>query len=125
MTTVVDTSVFIDALRGHGPAREVLRGEASIERLWASEVTRLEVLAGMRPSEELVTLDLLDSPIWYPLDREVAERAGDFGRRYLRGNRGIDAADLAIAATADLLGARLLTRNVKHFPMFEGLEPPY
>ncbi len=125
MTLVVDTSVLIDALRGHEPARYCLREAAAIERPRANEITRLEVLAGMRPHEELVTLELLDGLTWHPLDQEVAERAGDFGRRYLRGNRGIDAADLAIAATADLLGARLLTRNVKHFPMFEGLEPPY
>jgi predicted nucleic acid-binding protein len=41
------------------------------------------------------------------------------------GNRGIDTADLAIAATAMALDVRLLTRNVKHFPMFAGLAAPY
>lgn len=32
---------------------------------------------------------------------------------------------LAIAATAIALDARVFTRNVKHFPMFDGLSTPY
>jgi len=36
-----------------------------------------------------------------------------------------DGADLAIAATVLQADARLLTRNVKHFPMFVGLDSPY
>lgn len=37
----------------------------------------------------------------------------------------MDPADLAIAATTIALEAELYTRNVKHFPMFEGLSAPY
>ena len=33
--------------------------------------------------------------------------------------------DHAIAATAILSGAELLTCNVRHFPMFPGLRPPW
>lgn len=125
MTTVVDTSVLIDALRGRKAASGLLRTEAAVEQLHASELTRLEILAGMRRGEEATTAALLATMLWHPVDGEAADRAGALGRRCLPGNRGIAAADLAIAATADLLGARLLTRNVKHFAMFEGLEPPY
>jgi predicted nucleic acid-binding protein len=32
---------------------------------------------------------------------------------------------LVIAATAERLGLPLATLNVRHFPMFEGLEPAY
>lgn len=56
---------------------------------------------------------------------EALRRARLAGRQWLPGNRGIDSADLAIAATALALEARLLTRNVKHFPMFNGLSSPY
>ena len=34
-------------------------------------------------------------------------------------------ADLVIAASALELGLDLATLNVRHFPMFEGLRPPY
>lgn len=70
-------------------------------------------------------IPLLDQIVWHPVDRPVAERAGEFGRRWLPAYSDIDAADFVVAATADLLGAELLTRNVKHFPMFEGLAAPY
>lgn len=125
MSVLVDTSVLIDVLRGEAAAAEILRDARLDGPLHASEVTRLEVLAGMRAAEETPTRALLAVLNWRPLDAQVAEVAGELGRRWLPGNRGIDAADLAIAATAVLLDAPLLTRNVKHFPMFAGLSAPY
>jgi len=125
MNTVVDTSVLIDVLRGNESAREVLRSALTAGPVHANDVTRLEVLAGMRPPEEPTTRRLLESLSWHPLDATIAEIAGDLARRWRPGNTGIDTPDLAIAATAQLLGARLLTRNVRHFPMIEGLTSPY
>ena len=125
MSVLVDTSVLIDVLRGEARAAAVLRDARMAGLLHASEVTRLEVLAGMRATEESTTRALLAILDWHPLDAQIAEVAGELGRRWLPGNRDIDSADLAIAATAVLTDARLLTRNVKHFPMFAGLRPPY
>lgn len=125
MTVVIDTSVIIDVLRGHAAAAAVLRDARSEGLLHASEITRLEVLAGMRAGEERATRSLLDAFVWHPLDVQLAELAGELGRQWLPGNRGIDAADLAIAATATFLRAELLTMNVKHFPMIVGLSAPY
>lgn len=125
MTAVVDTSVIIDVLRGVEAAKDLLVAEMRAERLYASEITRLEVLAGMRPEEEEATRLLLRTLVWHPVDESTAERAATLGRQWLPSSRGIDGADLAIAATADLLSARLLTRNVRHFPMFDGLDRPY
>lgn len=125
MSVVVDTSVLIDVLRGDPAAADTLRAARTEGPLHASEATRLEVLAGMRSGEEDVTLGLLGALTWHPLDARTAEAAGELGRRWLPGDRGIDSVDLAIAATAMLLGAQLLTRNVTHFPMFDGLSAPY
>ena len=125
MSVLVDTSVLIDVLRGETAAADLLRAARATGPLHASEVSRLEVLAGMRPLEEVATRALLAVLTWHPLDEGVADKAGELGRAWLPGNRGIDAADLAIAATAVLLDARLFTKNVKHFPMFEGLSAPY
>jgi predicted nucleic acid-binding protein len=125
MTTVVDTSILIDVLRGEPAARIALRDARQTGPLHASEVTRLEVLAGMRPREEAATRTLFEALIWHPLDAQIAEVAGDLGRRWLPAHRGIDSADLAIAATAFALEARLYTVNIKHFPMFDGLSAPY
>lgn len=125
MTALVDTSVLIDYLRGHQPAADLLEQEREVEPLHASEITRLEILAGMRATEEAGTRSLLSTLVWHPVDAEVAEEAGALGRKWLPSHHGIDGADLAIAATAMRSGSRLLTRNVRHFPMFTDLRPPY
>jgi predicted nucleic acid-binding protein len=125
MTVLVDTSVIIDYLRGDLRAEEVLESHRSLAPLHASEITRLEVLAGMRPNEEGGTRSFLSIFVWHPVDTLIAERAGEIGRRWLASHRAIDSADLAIAATAMITGCELLTCNVKHFPMFAGLKKPY
>lgn len=125
MSALVDTSVLIDYLRGDQGAAEVLERERAEAPLHASEITRLEVLAGMRPAEKDATESLLSTLLWHPVDAQVAETAGALGRKWLASHHSIDGADLAIAATTNLNQLRLLTRNVRHFPMFDGLKSPY
>lgn len=126
MAIVVDTSVLIDHLRGEEAARDALgRATADGERLVASVLTRVEVLAGMRPHEEVATRRLLDSIDWIEVDHDLAERAGMLANRYLRSHPGIDPVDYVIAATVGKLDSRLWTRNVRHFPMFPDLKAPY
>lgn len=125
MSAFVDTSVLIDYLRGHQGAATVLETHRAAGQLHASEITRLEVLAGMRTSEEEATRSLLSALVWHPVDTEVAERAGMLGRRWLPSHHTIDSADLAIAATAQITGLPLLTTNVRHYPMFAELRSPY
>jgi predicted nucleic acid-binding protein len=60
-----------------------------------------------------------------PVADAIARRAGEHVRTFRRAHVGIDIVDYLIAATAELHGAALLTHNVKHFPMFPGLRPPY
>jgi predicted nucleic acid-binding protein len=125
MSAVVDTSVLIDYLRGSADAKRVLEEHRAEGPLHASEITRLEVLAGMRPSEADATRSLLSAFEWHSVDEDVAERAGALERKWLASHHTIDSADLAVGATAEALGVSLLTRNVRHFPMFPGLRPPY
>lgn len=125
MTVLVDTSVLIDYLRGHPGAAELLERERGDAPLHASEMTRVEILAGMRSDEEAGTRALLSTLVWHPVDAEVAEEGGALGRTWLPSHHAIDGADLAIAATAIRIQARLLTRNVRHFPMFAKLTAPY
>ncbi len=125
MTSLIDTSILIDHLRGDERAAALLERVRASGGLHASVVTRLEVLAGMRPAEEVPTRSLLSTLVWHDVDAEVAEKAGALGRRWLRSHHGIDSAGLAIAATAIVLGAELLTLNVRHFPMFPNLRRPY
>jgi predicted nucleic acid-binding protein len=125
MSVLVDTSVIIDYLRGHRGAERALEEARSGAPLHASEMTRLEVLAGMRTHEEGGTRAFLSVFIWHPVDTLIAERAGEMGRKWLPSHRSIDSADLAIAATVIVTGCELFTCNIKHFPMFKDLKKPY
>ena len=120
---LIDTTVVIDLLRGYGPAHEyVLRLDAVPA---ASEITRIEVLRGVRSGERRLTDRLLSTFQWFPVDEAIARRASDLGRRTRASHRGLATADLVIAATALEHGLALATLNVRHFPMFDALEPPY
>lgn len=126
MTAIVDSSVIIDALRGREDALTALeRARREEGRLQASEMTRFEVLAGRRPGEAGNIHKFFAAFTWHPIDTAITERAAEFARAYRASHSGIDAGDYLIAATADVIGARLMTRNVKHFPMFTGLTAPY
>ena len=126
MTVVVDTSVLIEVLRGDERAQALLTTAiADGERIVGSVLSRVEVLAGMRPHEERETRHLFDSLEWLVVDADLADRAGELASSYVRSHPGIDPVDYVIAATAERLDAALWTHNLKHFPMFPGLQRPY
>lgn len=132
MTVLLDTSVVIDLLRGNAAALDAVRDAVGAGRaLAASVIVKVEVLAGMRPHEEQPTRRLLDGIDWIAVDDLIAEDAGMLANQYARSHTGIDPMDYIIAATVHATtvrqdqNARLWTRNVKHFPMFRDLAPPY
>ena len=120
---LLDSTVVIDLLRGYQPALDFVLGLGTVPA--ASEITRVEVLRGVRSGERRLTERLLGTFRWLPLDEAVARRAGDLGRRWRASHRGLATADLVIAATALEHELDLATLNVRHFPMFDGLAPPY
>jgi predicted nucleic acid-binding protein len=120
---VLDTDVLIDYLRGLPAAGRYVDGLAEVPT--CSEVTRVEVLRGMRSRERRVTERFLATIRWRAVDEETSRLAGELGRRFLRSHGQIGIADLVIAATAERLGLPLATLNVRHYPMFERLEPAY
>jgi predicted nucleic acid-binding protein len=123
---LLDTTVAIDHLRGAEPARALIRRLLSgEERIAASEVVRFELLAGVRADELEALEDFGSTLTWIPVFEDVARSAGALARRYRPAFEGIGDMDYLIAATALALDAELLTTNVKHFPMLEGLQPAY
>ena len=90
-----------------------------------SEITRVEVLQGLRSPERRAAEALFATLSWADIDEGIARRAGELGRRWRRSHPGLAVVDLVIAATALELGQPLATLNVRHFPMFPRLKPPY
>ena len=123
MSTVIDTSVIIDILRGLPVAVDYVEGLEDVPA--CSEITRVEVTRGLRSAERVPTERLFQQLRWVALDEPIARRAGELGRTWRKSHPGISSPDLVIAATAEQLEADLATSNVRHFPMFKRLRPPY
>ncbi len=125
MNAVVDANVLIDIVRGDARAEAALIEAARSGAVYASEIARFEVLVGMRPAERARTETLFGALTWVPVGERQARKAAEFRAAWAQSHGGIDDADYLIAATAEILEATVLTRNVEHFPMFPGLESAY
>lgn len=126
MSVLADTSVLVDYLRGVEPARELLR--SALERdeaVAASVLSRIELSIGVRRTERGGTDALVAALRWLVVDHAVVEQADALARRYAPSHSGIDAVDYCVAASALVEGLELWTLNVRHFPMFPGLRPPW
>ena len=126
MAALVDTSILIDHLRGRTEAGDLLRNEAAKgEPLFASVLSRVEIIEGMRPRERPRTMEMMEGLLWIEVNASIADRAGEFANRYSRSHPGVDIADFVIAATREELDVTIWTLNVRHFPMIKRLRPPY
>ena len=88
-------------------------------------MTASEILGGMRSPERAAVARLLAILRLQPVNEVVARRAGELMREYRRSHATIGLGDYLVAATAKVQGLELATLNVKHFPMFEELRPPF
>ena len=122
---LVDSDVLIAHLRGVAVARDWLVGARNDGPLAISAVSIVELIGGMRTVGRREVWRLLASFRVEPATEMVARRAGDMMRRYRRSHNRIGLGDYLIAATAEVQGLELATLNVRHFPMFEGLQPPF
>ena len=120
---LVDTDVLVDFLRGHGKAVAFVNEFSS--RIILSPIVVAELYAGVKGNAEQTVLEnFLSLFRVVPLTAEIAKIGGlhkrDFGKSH-----GVGLADATLAATANAEKAELRTLNVKHYPMFSGLEPAY
>jgi len=122
---LVDSDVLIAHLRGLGAARDWLIDARKNGLLAISVVSIAELVGGMRSVERREVWRLVSSFRAEPATEIIARRAGEMMRRYRRSHTGIGLGDYLIAATADVKGLQLATLNVRHFPMFKDLRPPF
>lgn len=116
---ILDTTIFIDHLRGYKPATDFLES-IDENKIIFSAVSEAEVIAGKQCSEEKKKEEILQFlGKWKKIhiNNEVAVKAGDLTRLY-----GIEIADAIIAATALLNDAELLTRNIGDFKKIKELK---
>ena len=123
---LVDSDVLIAHLRGDAVARDWLMAARQIRgQLATSAVSVAEITGGMRSAERHDVWRLLGGLVVEPVTEAIARRAGEYQRELRRAHVGIGLADYLIAATADVRRLELASLNVRHFPMFPGLSPPF
>lgn len=115
----LDTTVLIDALRGRPAAERLLRLRGDGDVPYTCAINVEEVVRGLRPAEEGLTLPLLTGLMMVPLGFAEGRRAGTWRREFAARGRTLHQADCLVAAAALTVGGRLATGNVKDFPMAE------
>jgi len=125
VTQLFDSTILIAHLRGVTPATELLRVAAADGEARASVLSRVEIEGGMRSTERGQVARLFTALVMEPVTDTIAARAGEMLRKYRRSHSSIDIVDYVVAATAEEVGAELLTLNVRHFPMVRGLRAPF
>ena len=115
--------MLVDHLRTRREATDYI--DSLDDRPSCSEVSRIEIIQGLRSPERRDAEALFALVEWIEVNEAIARRAGELGRRWRRSHPGIGIADLAVAATVEHLEASLATYNLKHFPMFPDLRAPY
>ena len=123
---LVDTDVLIDFLRGREQAVSFVNLES--ERIILSSIVVAELYAGVRGGKgdtEQSTLERFLSLFRIVHVTAAIARLGGLYKRDYGRSHGIGLADAVVAATATLENAELKTLNVKHYPMFNAIQPAY
>lgn len=124
MTYVVDATLLLDHLHASpGATRAFDDALASGRRLTASVLTRIELRRELSDEHGRAAVEAVDLLLdWIAVDHEIANTAADLA---LRHGATLPAVDLVVAATAQRLGADLLTSDPARYPMFPALRAPY
>ena len=114
---LIDTDIFIDALKGIKSAKELFRVK-EIER-YCSILSRKELLVkcGLKDSERKKIQNMLGHMRVLRIDDDIHRKFYSLIKKY--GDRKDLFADYIIAATAWSKKLPLLTRNKKHFEHIE------
>lgn len=114
---LIDSDVLVDHLRKERKALDFLTAEIEKDSLlFVSVISRTEILAGMRSGEENAVKSLFELMTPIDIDVTIADKAGEYLRKFSK-SHALNIGDAIIAATSHEMTLKLVTKNVKHFPM--------
>lgn len=118
---IVDTTVFIDLLRGEPNAQHFFLQPS--QDLMISRVSVMELVDGLKQKRDILLLHRQLRQLQVEiaeLNVDISTRAGAIHEMYHHAH-GIGIADALIAATAMERNDELVSHNAKHFMSIEGL----
>jgi predicted nucleic acid-binding protein len=119
---LLDTSVWVDALRGRTPTVvEAVRDLLREDRIVRCDVVGAELRVGLRDRERRKVLDLFSAVPNVAVDSADWEAAGDLGARLRERGVTIPLTDLLIARVCLRHGLELFSLDA-HFQHVEGLK---
>jgi predicted nucleic acid-binding protein len=116
----------IDHLRGVPEATARLARLAELrDGVFVTEIVACEAWAGARSARDRALTTLLRYAEFISPGPDQAKQAGRWRAETRAGGRNLSLPDALIAATADALGAAVLTRNVRDFALTPIRVEPY
>lgn len=116
-TLLIDSDILIDHLRKEQSALDYINQEIDDRfPLFISVISRIEIFSGARKGEEETIQSLFEILTPVDVDLAIADRAGECLRKFRKSN-ALSIGDVVVAATAREMGMKLVTRNIKHYPM--------
>ncbi len=114
---LLDTDVLIWVLRGKKEIVEKVSQLKDESSLSISVISIAEIYKNIFPSELTATEDYLSQHIQLDTNQKIAKIAGLYWQEYAKQLKALSLTDCLIAATANVHSAKLVTLNIKHFPM--------
>lgn len=114
---LLDTNVVLETFWGVEPVASAVKRWIEAGEIAISAITVAEVVSKASKAEK-EKLDLLVSKFGVlPVDQVVAEIAGSYRQEFSRKQNRVYLLDCLIAATAKLYNLKLITENIKDYPM--------
>lgn len=117
---LLDTTALIDISKEIEPISSHIRGWLDgPEEVGICGVVVAEFFTGLRPNERPLWVSFVDRLAFWDVTRRMAIQAGMYRYHHARLGVTLSTTDTLIAAVAVSVGATLVTRNIKDFPMNE------
>jgi hypothetical protein len=113
---LIDTDIAIDYLRGEEAVAPLMHGLWQAGQAYLSVLSVFELAAGMREKEKVATMNFIAACSVVDVTADIAVKGGDLYRKYRTKGVTLAPIDCLIAATAQVRGLKVATRNVKHYP---------
>lgn len=119
---LIDSDILIDFGRDRIEAVNTLAVLEADYQLSTSVITAMELYSGSRSKRDQKRVDELisDIPILF-VTKSISETAFEMMKKY-RSSHGVEINDMLIAATAIESGAKLISKNQKHYQFITTLD---